>query len=59
MADSTTTTSTSSTTFLAFILGAVVLALGIFAYLYFGGDVPAQDEPDITIELPDLPRDNG
>lgn len=59
MADSTNTASTSSNTFLAFILGAVVLALGIFAYLYFGGDVPTQDEPDITIELPDLPRDNG
>lgn len=59
MADSTNNASSSSTTFLAFVLGAVVLALGIFAYLYFGGDVPTQDEPDITIELPDLPRNGG
>ena len=44
----------SSGTGLAFVLGAVVVILaGVVWYLYSGGDVPAEPEPEIQIDLPD------
>ncbi len=42
----------SSNTALAFILGAVVVALLVLAWFVFGGDVPQADEPDVQIEVP-------
>ncbi|SFQ96158.1 hypothetical protein [Poseidonocella sedimentorum] len=44
---------------LAFVVGGLVVVVGILAYLFLGGDVPAAEEPDIQIELPDLPQDGG
>ncbi|MBY5971160.1 hypothetical protein PSM7751_01207 [Pseudooceanicola marinus] len=39
---------------LAFILGAVVVVLaGVVWYISTGGEVPAADEPEIQIDLPD------
>ncbi|MFW8636832.1 hypothetical protein [Cribrihabitans pelagius] len=38
---------------LAFILGAVVVALGVLAWIVFGGSAPSADQPDVSIELPD------
>ncbi|SFA69959.1 hypothetical protein SAMN05421688_0176 [Poseidonocella pacifica] len=38
---------------LAFILGAVVVVVVILGYLFLGGDVPAADDADIEINLPD------
>lgn len=38
---------------LAFILGGVVVVLaGLVWYLYSGGELPGQDDPDVKIELP-------
>lgn len=45
-------TATSGNTALAFILGAVVVALLVLAWFVFGGGVPEPDQPDIKIELP-------
>ena len=39
---------------LAFILGAVVVALaGVIWYVSTGGEIPAGDEPEIQVDLPD------
>ncbi|WP_176473847.1 hypothetical protein [Actibacterium ureilyticum] len=47
-------TETKSTSGLAFILGAVVVVVGgLVWYIYAGGDVPAQNEAEIQIDLPD------
>lgn len=35
----------------AFVLGGVVVALAVLAWVFFGGEV-VQDEPDISIEVP-------
>lgn len=52
MAD--TTKSSGGTTGLAFILGAVVVVVGIVGYIVLGGDVPdASNDAEITIDLPD------
>ncbi|MAY88939.1 hypothetical protein [Arenibacterium halophilum] len=46
------TTSSAGTTGLAFILGGVVVALGVVVWLAFGNGLPSSDQPDIRIELP-------
>lgn len=43
-----TTQSSGGSSALAFILGGVVVALGVIAWIVFGG----ADEPDVRIELP-------
>ncbi|MEJ6394913.1 hypothetical protein V8J82_16735 [Gymnodinialimonas sp. 2305UL16-5] len=50
MADNTNSSSGSNSG-LAFILGGVVVALGVLAWVVFGGGFAA-DEPDLRIELP-------
>ncbi|MHA6262259.1 hypothetical protein ACXYMO_03575 [Arenibacterium sp. CAU 1754] len=52
MSDQTSNTSNSGNGALAFILGGVVVALGVLAWFIFGGGIPAADQPDIRIELP-------
>lgn len=52
MSDQNHTTSNGSNTAMAFILGGVVVAIGVLAWIYYGGDVPVADQPDIRIELP-------
>ncbi|MEC7259757.1 MAG: hypothetical protein VXW58_18250 [Pseudomonadota bacterium] len=52
MSDHTNTTSGAGTTGLAFILGGVVVALGVVVWLAFGNGLPTGDQPDIRIELP-------
>ncbi|MBB4021886.1 MAG: hypothetical protein SWN98_07740 [Pseudomonadota bacterium] len=45
---------TNSTPALAFILGAVVVLLGgVVWYVYSGGEIPGENEPEIQIDLPD------
>lgn len=51
MSDQTHSTGGSNAA-LAFVLGGVVVALGVLAWLYFGGEVPSADQPDVRIELP-------
>ncbi len=44
----------SGNTGLAFVLGAVVVIVaGLVWYVYSGGELPGQDEPEIQIDLPD------
>ncbi|WP_158964542.1 hypothetical protein [Chachezhania sediminis] len=38
--------------FMAFVLGGVVVAVLALGYLVFTGDMPSDDRPDIRIELP-------
>lgn len=47
-----TTQTPGSNSALAFILGGVVVALGLVAWFAFGGGVPTADKPDVRIELP-------
>ena len=42
----------SSNGALAFILGGVVVALGVLGWIVFGGGIPTADQPDVRIELP-------
>lgn len=35
----------------AFVLGGVVVALGVLAWVVFGGGI-STDQPDVTIEIP-------
>lgn len=44
--------SSSGNTALAFILGGVVVALLVLAWVIFGGGLPGADEPDVKIEVP-------
>ncbi len=47
---------------MAFVLGAVVVVLiGIVWYLYSGGEVVPEDEPDLEVELPEdtAPENDG
>ncbi len=38
---------------LAFVLGAVVVVLaGVVWYVYSGGELPGESEPEIQIDLP-------
>lgn len=38
----------------SFLIGALlVLAAGLGWFIWSGGELPAQDKPDITINLPD------
>ncbi len=44
--------SSGGNTGLAFILGAVVVALGVLAWVVFSGGENPLDEPEIQIDLP-------
>lgn len=49
MADNTT--NSGSNTFLAFVLGGVVVVLAVFGYFYMGGDAPGANDAEIQIDL--------
>lgn len=44
-------TNSGGNTTLAFILGAVVVAVAVIGYIVYTGDMPAE-QPDVSIELP-------
>ncbi|NIZ10659.1 hypothetical protein [Pseudooceanicola sp. HF7] len=45
--------SRSGVTGIAFVLGAVVVILaGLVWYIYSGGELPGESEPEIQIDLP-------
>lgn len=52
MSDHTSNSTNSGNGPLAFILGGVVVALGVLAWFVFGEGLPAKEQPDIRIELP-------
>jgi hypothetical protein len=37
---------------LAFVVGALVVAVGVLGYFFWGGEAPNDDDVDIKIELP-------
>jgi len=37
---------------LAFVVGALVVAVGVLAYFLWGGEAPGDDDVDVKIELP-------
>ncbi|MBF9029935.1 hypothetical protein HKCCE3408_05985 [Rhodobacterales bacterium HKCCE3408] len=37
---------------LAFLVGALVVALAVLLWFFLGGEVPSTDEPDVSIEVP-------
>ncbi len=49
MADQSNNSSNSNSG--AFILGGVVVALGVVAWVVFGGGL-SSDQPDVSIEIP-------
>lgn len=49
MSTNTTVTSSGATWFIA---GLLIAGMAIVGFVYFGGDLPAQDKPDIRIEVP-------
>lgn len=52
MSDQTYQSTGRGNTFVAFILGAVVVALIVIGYVVYTGNMPIGDDPDIRIELP-------
>ena len=52
MSDQTHHATGSSNTVLAFILGAVVVAVIVIGYVVYSGNMPDVDDPDVRIELP-------
>ncbi|MBO6604899.1 MULTISPECIES: hypothetical protein [Paracoccaceae] len=51
MSDQSNSNSNSGNGALAFILGGVVVALGVVAWVVFGGGI-GDDTPDVRIEVP-------
>lgn len=37
---------------LAFVVGALIVAVAVMGYFMFGGNPPADDDVDVTITLP-------
>ncbi|QBF33274.1 hypothetical protein [Thalassococcus sp. S3] len=54
MADQTNTGSSSSNSALAFIVGGLVVALAVLAWVVFSGGMPSSDDADIRIEVPGI-----
>ncbi|MAC80784.1 MAG: hypothetical protein CML66_22295 [Rhodobacteraceae bacterium] len=52
MSDQTHHSTGGGNTALAFILGAVVVALIVIGYVVYTGEFPLGDKPDVSIELP-------
>ncbi|WP_428925408.1 hypothetical protein [Marinibacterium sp. SX1] len=52
MSDQTHQSTGNGNTAIAFILGAVVVALIAIGYVVYTGNMPIGDEPDVRIELP-------
>lgn len=49
------TTDGGSNNMLYFIVGGLVVVVGVLAYLYFGGHMGNDHKAQITIELPKAP----
>lgn len=49
-----------SNSFMAFIVGGLLVAVGVLGYFAYTGDAPfAEDEASITIEMPEVDVDPG